>query len=122
MGSGARHDSTGRTLAYVPGAASLDGLAPHLDQADCVLFDGTFWSSDELVAQGLSQARAEDMAHMPVGGRGGSLERLAALRAPRRIYTHINNTNPLLIEGSAERRAAAAAGWEVAEDGMEIEL
>jgi pyrroloquinoline quinone biosynthesis protein B len=122
IGIWVRDLSTGRTLAYVPGAASLDGLAPHLDEADCVLFDGTFWSSDELVALGLSQARAEDMAHMPVGGLGGSLEKLAALRAPRRIYTHINNSNPLLIEGSAERREVAAAGWQVAEDGMEIEL
>jgi pyrroloquinoline quinone biosynthesis protein B len=93
-----------------------------LEGADCVLFDGTFWSSDELPARGLGTKRAEAMAHLPVGGPEGSLAALADLRAGRRIYIHVNNTNPLLREDSAERRAVVAAGWEVAEDGMEIAL
>ncbi|HWN55656.1 MAG TPA: pyrroloquinoline quinone biosynthesis protein PqqB, partial [Methylomirabilota bacterium] len=88
---------------------------------DCVFFDGTFWSSDELPALGLGTKRAEDMAHLPVGGEAGSLAALRDLSA-RRIYIHINNTNPLLRDDSKERAAAAAAGWEIAWDGMEVAL
>jgi pyrroloquinoline quinone biosynthesis protein B len=62
------------------------------------------------------------MAHVPVGGGDGSLEGLGGLRVPRKIYIHINNTNPLLREDASERALAKAAGWEVARDGMEIEL
>ena len=85
-----------------------------------LLLDGTFWSSDELSRPGLSKSRAEDMAHLPIGDPGGSLEQTARLAARRRIYTHVNNTNPILVEGSAERRAVEDAGWEVAWDGMDI--
>jgi len=87
-----------------------------------VFFDGTFWSADELPAQGLGTKRAEDMAHLPVGGEGGSLAALRGLRASRRIYIHVNNTNPLLREDSAERDQVEAAGWQVAWDGMEVSL
>jgi pyrroloquinoline quinone biosynthesis protein B len=87
-----------------------------------VFFDGTFWSSDELIALGVGQKRAEQMAHMPVGGPDGSLAGLRSLRAPHRVYIHLNNTNPLLREDSAERAATAAAGWEIAWDGMGLEL
>src|SRR5256885_8941717 len=83
---------------------------------------GTFWSGDELPALGLGTKRAEEMAHMPVGGRTGSLAQLADARAGRRIYIHINNTNPMLREDSPERAAVAAAGWEVAWDGMEVKI
>ena len=84
-----------------------------------VLFDGTFYREDELVRLGLSKAVAKDMAHLPISGESGSLARLASLKA-RKIYTHINNTNPILAPSSEERRAVEAAGWEVAFDGMEI--
>jgi pyrroloquinoline quinone biosynthesis protein B len=87
-----------------------------------VFFDGTFWAGDELPAQGLGTKRAHDMAHLPVGGPGGSLAALRGLRASRRIYIHVNNTNPLLREDSPERKEAEAAGWEIAEDGMEVSL
>jgi len=73
----------------------------------------------QLVRLGLSKAVAKDMAHLPIGGAGGSLAGLVSLRA-RKIYTHVNNTNPILLETSEERRTALAAGWEVAFDGMEI--
>src|SRR5262249_51824621 len=73
-------------------------------------------------AQGLGTKRAEDMAHLPVGGDGGSLAALRGLHASRRIYIHVNNTNPLLREDSAERRQVEAAGWQVAWDGMEGSL
>jgi pyrroloquinoline quinone biosynthesis protein B len=122
IGVWVRDARSGAELAYVPSAAAIGELAPHLDEADCVLFDGTFWSSDEMIRLGVSRARAEDLAHMPVGGQGGSLDSFRWLRAPRKIYTHINNTNPMLIESSAERREVTRAGWEIAEDGMEIEL
>ena len=110
----------GRLVVYAAACASLDGLQPAFDEADVLLLDGTFWSSDELVAAGLSGARAEDMAHLPIGGEAGSVARLAASLARRRIYTHINNSNPILVEGSPEHAAVRAAGWEVAYDGMEI--
>ena len=114
---------SGSKLAYFPAVASVTPrLRSALDGADCVFFDGTFWSSEELIALGLGDKRAEDMAHLPVGGAGGSLEALAGIRAARRIFIHINNTNPLLRMGSDEARRAQAAGWEIAYDGMEMAL
>ena len=110
----------GRLLVYASACASLEGLAAAFDEADALLFDGTFWSSDELVAAGLSRARAEDMAHLPIGGERGSMAGLATSRARRKIYTHVNNSNPILVEGSPEHGAVLAAGWEAAFDGMEI--
>jgi pyrroloquinoline quinone biosynthesis protein B len=108
------------TLAIATSVGSLDGAEDLVRDADAVLFDGTFWSDDELVRLGLGRARARDMAHVPVGGDGGSLARLARLRVGRRIYTHVNNTNPMLREGSPERAAVERAGWEVASDGLEV--
>jgi pyrroloquinoline quinone biosynthesis protein B len=90
--------------------------------AACVFFDGTFWSDDELVALGLGGARARDMAHLPVGGPGGSLAALGDHRSRHRVYIHVNNTNPILRDDSPERAAVEAAGWVVAHDGLEIEL
>jgi pyrroloquinoline quinone biosynthesis protein B len=118
-----REAATGRRLAYFPAAGGLTAeLRKALADADCVFFDGTFWSSDELPALGLGTKRAEDMAHLPVGGEAGSLAALRGLSAPRRIYIHINNTNPLLRDDSMERKEAEAAGWEIAWDGMEVSL
>jgi pyrroloquinoline quinone biosynthesis protein B len=115
--------STGRRLAYFPAAGGLTPIVGKaIEDADCVFFDGTFWSGDELPAQGLGTKRADDMAHLPVGGPAGSLAGLHGLRAARRIYIHVNNTNPLLREDSAERKEAEAAGWEIAWDGMEVSL
>ena len=107
--------------AYVPAAGAwTPDLASRLAGAEVVFFDGTFWASDELVAAGLGTKRAEDMAHVPVGGAGGTLERLSGLGARRRILIHINNTNPILREGAPERAAVEAAGVEVAFDQMEL--
>lgn len=118
-----RATSTERRLAYFPAAGGVTpAVTAALEGADCVFFDGTFWSSDELPALGLGTKRAEDMAHLPVGGDGGSLAALAGLRAARRIYIHINNTNPLLRDDSPERKVVDAAGWEIAYDGMEVTL
>jgi pyrroloquinoline quinone biosynthesis protein B len=114
---------TGRSLAYVPGTAAITpALRALMEGADAVFLDGTCWSDDELIAQGLGSATATSMGHLPVGGPSGSLAALAGLAAGRRVLTHLNNTNPLLDEASQERRAAEAAGWEIAEDGLEIVL
>jgi pyrroloquinoline quinone biosynthesis protein B len=111
--------ASGRVLVVATAIGSLDGVDALVGGADAVLFDGTFWSEDELSSQGLGRARARDMAHVPIGGDGGSLRRV---KAPRRVYTHVNNTNPVLREGSPERAEVERAGWEVAHDGMEIVL
>jgi pyrroloquinoline quinone biosynthesis protein B len=118
-----REASTGRRLAYFPAAGGLTpAVREALDDADCVFFDGTFWSPDELPAQGLGTKRADDMAHLPMGGGGGSLATLRGLRAPRRVYIHVNNTNPVLRDDAPERKDVEAAGWEIAWDGMEVRL
>jgi pyrroloquinoline quinone biosynthesis protein B len=107
-------------IAYAAACASLHevDLAGHA----AVLFDGTFYREDELVRLGLSKAVAKDMAHMPISGGSGSLAAVGALesmRNTRKIFTHVNNTNPILAD-TEERRAVLAAGWEIAFDGMEI--
>ena len=118
-----RERSTGRVLAYLSGVGAVtDAVRRTLEGADCVFFDGTFWSSDELPGLGLGTKRAEEMAHLPVGGPEGSLARLNGLAARRRIFIHLNNTNPLLRDDSPERARAEAAGWEVARDGMEVRI
>lgn len=114
---------TGKTLAFVPGCGGLDpALAGRLGGADLLLFDGTFWSDDEMIRLGLSERTARQMDHLPVGGADGSLARLGRLPGPRKVYTHINNSNPMLVEDSPERAAVVAAGLEVGDDGMRFQL
>ena len=118
------HDlRTHSTLAYVAavGASSPTVVAATKD-VQAVFFDGTFWSSDELIRLGASERRAEDMAHWPVGGPSGSLAFLSPLSAARKVLIHINNTNPILREDSAERAEVHSHGVEVAYDGMELVL
>lgn len=118
-----RESRTGRTLVYASAAGAVTpAVRAALERADCVFFDGTFWSSDELPSQGLGTRRAEDMAHVPVGGAQGSLALLVTAPGARRIFIHLNNTNPLLREDSPERQAVVQQGWEVAYDGMEVIL
>jgi len=114
--------ASGARLVFIPGAAKLTpAIAARLADSDVVLFDGTLFSDDEMIAAGAGIKTGRRMGHMPVGGPDGTLAALAGL-ARRRILIHINNTNPILIEGSPQRRAVEAAGFEVAEDGMRIEL
>ena len=109
-------------LAYVPGAAALnEALLERLGRADVVLFDGTLFDDDEMIRGGTGTKTGQRMGHMPVEGADGTLRRLDGL-ARRRILTHINNTNPILVHGSPERQKVEAAGFEIAEDGMEIVL
>jgi pyrroloquinoline quinone biosynthesis protein B len=99
-----------------PGVESL------LSNADCIFFDGTFWTSDELIRFGVGSRRAEDMAHWPLSGNDGSLALLERFPDRRRVLIHINNTNPILREDSPERRRVDQSGVVVAEDGLEIDL
>jgi pyrroloquinoline quinone biosynthesis protein B len=112
----------GARLVFIPGAAKLTpAITTRLADADVVLFDGTLFSDDEMIEARAGTKTGRRMGHMPVAGPGGTLAALAGL-ARRRILIHINNTNPILIDGSPQRLAAEAAGFEVAEDGMRIEL
>ncbi|MDE1974004.1 MAG: pyrroloquinoline quinone biosynthesis protein PqqB [Hyphomicrobiales bacterium] len=111
-----------RRLVYVPGAAAMTpALRARLQRADVVLFDGTLFTDDEMIATGTGDKTGRRMGHLPLSGDGGTLAALAGLGG-RRILIHINNTNPILIEGSAERRTVEQAGFEIAYDGMEIAL
>jgi pyrroloquinoline quinone biosynthesis protein B len=116
-------EATGATLAFVPGCGGLDDtLVRRLGDTDLVLFDGTFWSDDELVRLGISDRRAREMDHLPISGDGGSLERLRSLSRPQKVYTHINNTNPMLLEDSSEHAAVERAGIAVGADGMSFTI
>jgi pyrroloquinoline quinone biosynthesis protein B len=111
-----------KRLAYVPGAAEMTpSLRQRLSRADVILFDGTLFTDDEMIRTGTGTKAGRRMGHMPIDGAGGSLVALQGLSA-RKIFVHINNTNPILVEGSPERRRVESAGWAVAFDGMEIVL
>src|SRR5882724_5702940 len=110
--------SSGPRMAYLPTVPEVDGsLLARLETVDLLLFDGTFWSDDELIKVQGSGATAREMGHIPVWSEVGSLQKLRSLRRPRKIFVHINNTNPMLDESSPQYREVRAAGWEVAEDG-----
>jgi len=114
---------TRRVLFYAPGLGAIEPqVRPFLEEADCVMVDGTFWTDDEMIQLGVSKKRAREIGHLPQSGTGGMIELLTSLRASRRILIHINNTNPILNEDSRERHALDAAGIEVAYDGMDITL
>jgi len=118
-----RDVTKGKILAYLPAVGAMsDSVKRTALDADAVFFDGTFWSSDELIALGVGDKHAEDMAHWPLGGPGGSLKMLRELPAAHRILIHINNTNPMLRDNSTERAAVHEAGVVVAHDGMQVSL
>jgi pyrroloquinoline quinone biosynthesis protein B len=109
-------------LVFVPGAATIPAQVKNrLAAANVVLFDGTLYRDDEMLRSGTGQKSGRRMGHMPVDGPDGTLAALEGLSG-RRLFIHINNTNPILIEDSPERERVKEAGWEVAEDGMEIKL
>ncbi|HEX6533634.1 MAG TPA: pyrroloquinoline quinone biosynthesis protein PqqB [Gemmatimonadaceae bacterium] len=118
-----RDRATGGRCAYVPACGALDPpLLARLADADLVLFDGTCWTDDELQALGIGTRGATEMGHLPISGPNGSLEPLSRLSAARVVYTHINNTNPILLEHSEARRAVERAGLTVGMDGMRFRL
>ena len=116
-------EALGRRLAYLPAVPAIDhALLQRLESADLVLFDGTFWTDDELIKVQGSGATAREMGHVAVSGAEGSLRKLSGLRHPRKVFIHINNTNPMLDESGPEYREVHDAGWEIAEDGSKFEL
>lgn len=122
LGAALESDTGGR-LAYMPAVPAInESLLERLESSDVVLFDGTFWSDDELIQVQGSGATAREMGHVPVSGPDGSLKKLAGLRRPRKIFVHVNNTNPMLNEAGPECRTVREAGWEIAEDGWSIRL
>jgi pyrroloquinoline quinone biosynthesis protein B len=115
--------TAGKRLAYMPAVPELsDELMGWFESVDVLLLDGTFWSDDELIRIQGSGQTARQMGHVPVSGPEGTLCKLAQLRRPRRIYLHINNTNPMLNEAGLEYRQVRDAGWEIAEDGWQFDL
>jgi pyrroloquinoline quinone biosynthesis protein B len=112
----------GARLVFVPGAAAVtNAMRARFARADAVLFDGTLFRDDEMLRTGTGQKTGRRMGHIPIDGEGSTLQALDGLNT-RRIFIHINNTNPIQIDGSPERAKVEAAGWQVAEDGMEIVL
>ena len=121
--AGIRISDGSRSLVYIPGCVVLtDAVRARAEQADALFFDGTLFSDDEMIHAGLGEKTGRRMGHMPMTGAGGSLAWLAELAVSRKIYIHLNNTNPVLIEGSPERLEIEAAGVEVAFDSMEVKL
>jgi len=116
-------ESGGGALAFLLNSGPVsDALLERLQDYDVVFFDGTFWTDEEpLRIPGVNRS-ARQMGHLPISGAGGSLERFNRLGRQRKIYIHINNTNPILDEESPENRIVRESGWEVAWDGMEIAL
>lgn len=114
---------SGRSLVYLP---CVQHLTPDvLDElADCsvLLVDGTCWRDDEMPSLGLAAKTSREMGHVPIDGPGGSLELLSPLSIDRKVYIHINNTNPILLEDSPERRRLERHGMEVAADGLELDI
>ncbi len=114
---------SGKRLFYAPALGKLEPrILALMEQADCVLADGTFWRDDELLRAGISNKRAAEMGHLSQSGRGGMIEVMHGLKKPRKVLIHINNTNPILREDSPERAELNREGIEVAFDGMEIVL
>lgn len=115
--------ASGRNVFYAPGLGEIE---PHLksllEEADCIMVDGTFWTDDEMVRLGISKKRAREIGHLPQSGPGGMISVMDGLAKPRKILIHINNTNPILVEDSPERAQLTAHGIEVAYDGMEVQL
>jgi pyrroloquinoline quinone biosynthesis protein B len=116
-----REVPSGRVCAFVPGCGHLTtDLRQRLAQADVLLFDGTFFTDDEPATVGLTARTARQLDHMPIAGEDGSLAQLATLPCRYRVYTHINNTNPILLEGSPERASVEHAGVLIGHDGLHI--
>jgi pyrroloquinoline quinone biosynthesis protein B len=116
-------DREGRGFFFIPSCAAMTAdLARRLRGAELVFFDGTLWRDDEMIHEGSGAKTGRRMGHMSAAGPDGTIAALAALGVKRKIFIHINNSNPLLLSDSPERTEAAAAGWEVAADGMEVTL
>ena len=115
--------ASGHYFFYIPGCAEVDAdLARRIAGAPLVFFDGTLYTDDEMIELGLSPKTGKRMGHISMSGSDGSIAALSKLKVGRKIFVHINNSNPILDEGSAARKTAEGAGWEVGYDGMEVRL
>lgn len=118
-----RANATGKEFFYVPGVAEIDAtLAARIKGASLLFLDGTLFTDDEMVTQGLLHKTGQRMGHISMSGPDGSMAVIEPLAVKRRIYVHINNSNPALEDGSQAHRAVEAAGWEIGYDGMEVRL
>lgn len=123
IGLAIRETGKPERFCYVPGCAAVDErLVQRLGGAELVLFDGTLFHDDEMLAGGTGAKTGRRMGHISIDGPVGSLVALSGVALGRRVFTHINNTNPILIEDSPERAAVEAAGWQVAHDGQEFQV
>lgn len=108
---------------YIPGCAAVTpALAARLSGAELVFFDGTLWTDDEMILAGLGEKTGRRMGHVSISGPSGAIDAFAGLKVARKIFVHMNNSNPVLRPGSAERAEAEAAGWTIGQDGMEVAL
>lgn len=113
----------GATAYYIPGCAKLTpALEERLKDAEMVIFDGTVWLNDEMARRGVGQKTGARMGHMSMTGDAGSIAAFAPLNVKRKVFVHMNNTNPVLDPSTPERAKVEAAGWLIAEDGMELTL
>jgi len=116
-------DAAGTRIVYIANCAEVDDRVRRLaDGASVLFFDGTLWRDDEMIRSGEGQKTGRRMGHVSMTGAGGAIEALADVDVGRRIFIHINNTNPALLADSEERRTLESRGWEVAYDGMELTL
>jgi pyrroloquinoline quinone biosynthesis protein B len=116
-------DANGGRLVVIPDLAAFDdSVASEASNSDVLLLDGTFFDEDEMRRAGAGTATATEMGHLPVGGSQGSLGRIAPMIHVKRVYVHINNTNPMLLEDSPERAAVEAVGVKIGFDGMQFSL
>ena len=108
-------------VSYVPGCADLDAQLLHdLQECQTLFFDGTLFTDQEMIESGTGQKTGRRMGHLPVSGADGSIAGLKSLNAAQRIFIHMNNTNPMLIDGSQQQAYAEQHGWRVGFDGMEF--
>jgi len=120
---GVHLEAAGTSAHYIPGCAAMTpDLAARIAGADAVFFDGTLWRDDEMVRAGLSQKTGARMGHMSMSGPDGSMAAFDALSIPRKIYVHMNNTNPVLRPDASERAEAESRGWTIARDGLDMTL
>lgn len=123
LGLRIRDKASGKYFYFLAACAEVtDDLKSRLAGAALVFFDGTVWRDDELIAAGLGNKTGQGMGHISMSGEHGAIESLAGLDIGRKMFLHINNSNPALLHDSNERKAAERAGWEIPADGMEITL
>ncbi len=123
LGLRIRDKATGKFFYFLAACAEVtDDLRSRLAGAPLVFFDGTVWRDDELISAGLGKKTGQSMGHIAMSGDSGAIAALSGLGIDRKVFLHINNSNPALLRDSTERKAAERAGWQIPEDGTEIAL